>query len=265
MNDYLDTESSSIQQELIKEKVIQQRQKVLHDTQKNIERSLRRNADKKLKNMARLEKNIANCQEFLEEIDRSTMNHEETLQNKRRHQFEEWNNQVFGEIQTKLLEKINQIDSRELNRMKNEDYQKYLDITNRKAAIFRDTIIEGEYDPLEVNRRATRVSMARLKDPTNVYAQKQAAEAAMLELDHSVMQRKPVFGKYTLPTELWLAGKIEATPYGLERVRNSTSIASTNSLKHRSKVEFDHFNYPKGKAAVTAEMPRGKRAGEESF
>jgi hypothetical protein len=36
------------------------------------------------------------------------------------------------------------MDSKALNRKKNEDYEKFLNITNRKPAIFRDIIIESE-------------------------------------------------------------------------------------------------------------------------
>lgn len=50
------------------------------------------------------------------------------------------------------------MDPKKLHRMKYDDYSKFLDITNKKPNIFRDTIIESEYDPLEPNRRALKVS-----------------------------------------------------------------------------------------------------------
>lgn len=36
------------------------------------------------------------------------------------------------------------MDTKELSRQKNEDFDKFLAITNRKPAIFRDIIIESE-------------------------------------------------------------------------------------------------------------------------
>lgn len=36
------------------------------------------------------------------------------------------------------------MDSKKLNKQKNDDYSIFLDITNRKSAIFRDIIIESE-------------------------------------------------------------------------------------------------------------------------
>ena len=260
----IDSLSTSLQQELLKEQIFLDRQKVLNDTQKNIERSLRKRADLRQQRMLRLERNIADCQKFLAEVDRSLGNHEEISQNKRRQQYEQWNESVFGEIQNKITSRISKVDAKELNDLRNQDYQKYLDITNRKAAIFRDIIIEGEYDPLEVNRRVPKIKLSTLKDPTNVYSQKKATEAAMLDVDRLTL-KKPTFGKYTLPTELWASGKIESTPYGLERVRNVSVAAASYASRHKSKVTFDHFDFPRGKSALDAEMPRGKRAGGDFF
>ena len=42
------------------------------------------------------------------------------------------------------------MDPKELNRQKNEDYDKFLNITNRKPAIFRDIIIESECTLIEI-------------------------------------------------------------------------------------------------------------------
>lgn len=47
-------------------------------------------------------------------------------------------------LQMNISTQINQMDSKELNKKKNEDYAKFLEITNRKTAIFRDIIIESE-------------------------------------------------------------------------------------------------------------------------
>lgn len=257
---YNDSLNTSMQQALLKEQIYLNRQKVLNDTQKNIERSLRKRSEQRQQRMLRLERNISDCQKFLSEVDRTLGNHDEITQNKKRQQYEEWNGKVFGEIQNRITSRISPLDPKELNEVRNQDYQKYLDITNRKAAIFRDIIIEGEYDPLEVNRRMPKIRMPELKDPTKVYSQKKAMEAAMLDVDH-LHQKKPTFGKYTLPTELWASGKIESTPYGLERARSVSPEAASYASRHKSKVTFDHFNFPRGKSALDAEMPKGKRAG----
>lgn len=80
---------------------------------------------------------------------------------------------------------------------------------------------------------------------------------------------KQRLGKDTLPVELWATGKIEATPYGTFAKMMSGSgggKGGEGSVKEtktaatmRSNVVFDHFSYPQGRAAIDAEMPRGKR------
>lgn len=46
--------------------------------------------------------------------------------------------------QMDISKQVNLIDSRRLNMKNNEDYSKFLEISNRKTAIFRDIIIESE-------------------------------------------------------------------------------------------------------------------------
>lgn len=169
------------------------------------------------------------------------------------------------------------MDSKELNRRKNEDYEKFLDITNRKAAIFLDTIIESEYDPLEPNRRAVKVQPGYLKDPTMVSLQKAAAELAMLGTDNTSSGSggrhrgggvKAAPPKEMLPVEQWAQGKIDATPYGsfAKLMSDSTSGSSARKKENptsKSHITFDHYTYPRGKAALDPEMPRGKRIHPE--
>lgn len=47
-------------------------------------------------------------------------------------------------LQVNIAEQLNAIESKALNKKKNADYAKFLDVTNRKPAIFRDIIIESE-------------------------------------------------------------------------------------------------------------------------
>jgi hypothetical protein len=81
--------------------------------------------------------------------------------------------------------------------------------------------------------------------------------------------KKVVLGKDTLDVQLWAAGQIEATPYGTfakmmnkKNGDNSDSHSDIDDKKNstlRSKIHFDHFQYPRGKSAIDEEMPKGKR------
>ena len=69
---------------------------------------------------------------------------DETKRNKTRRQFEDWNANVHANIQVNISKQVEKMDPKALNRKKNDDYSKFLEITNRKPAIFRDIIIESE-------------------------------------------------------------------------------------------------------------------------
>lgn len=193
-------------------------------------------------------------------MDRDLKMNDETTRNNNRRQFEEWNLQVHGKIQMKISQKIDHIDSKTLNKQKNEDYQQFIDISNRKPAIFRDIIIESEYDPLEPNRRSIKAKTGTLKDPTLMLLRKAEDEAGMLGDDkgRTLQIARPNATKATLPVELWASGKIEGTPHGRFMKMMNTKQKNTPTMK--SNLKFDDYNFAKGKAAIDAEMPKGKRS-----
>ena len=204
--------------------------------------------------------NVTKANNFLKTVDKDLNLIDETLKNKTRRQFDDWNKSVHGKIQQRISEQVNSIDSKSLNRLKNEDFSKFLSITNRKPAIFNDVIIEAEYDPLEPNRRCIQARTGYLKDPCDIDAQKAETESSML----GIKQPKQKLGKDTLNVELWRSGKIEGTPYGsyakmMNKQKDGGGHASKTANKGRSNLVLDHFDYPTGRESVDKEMPRGKR------
>lgn len=223
----------------------------------NVERAIQHRVDKKNRTYATLSNDIERCQEFLDSVDKSLSLHDEAARNKTRRQFEDWNTVVHGRIQSDISSQLDSKPYKDLNREKNRDYQKFLNITNKKAAIFRDIIIESEYDPLEPNRRAIKAKPGKLNDPTLHILQKTIDESTMLDPDFAKKSRR-IGGKDTLPTEMWASGKIEATPHG--RFGKMMAAAGKEQNKfQKSKVVFDDYNFPTGKDAIDREMPLGKR------
>lgn len=230
----------------------------------NVQKALEISYEKQERMFPVLLENVEKATSFLDTIDRDINLHDETQKNKVRRQFEDWNTTVHGSIQKNIAKTINSMDAKTLNKQKNRDYEQFLKITNRKPAIFRDIIIESEYDPLEPNRRCIKAKTGYLKDPVKIDAQKAAAESSMLGTKGKVAKQK--LGKETLAVELWASGQIEATPYGtFARMMNKSGGGSSPTGQQKknatmlSNVVFDHFDYPKGKAALNPEMPRGKR------
>ncbi len=229
-----------------------------------LERNRMLRENKKEKHFSDLQNSLKESLEFLDNVDRELSLFNETRRTKTRRQFEEWNKSVHGKIQENIQKKVNEISATELHNRKLESYDKFLAITNRKPAIFRDIIIESEYDPLEINRTAIKAKTGRLKDPLNIDRQKAENELAMvgsrLVDDYNTNDR--------LAVSLWAKGKIESTPYGMfatmmnddDRAGSAGSRTrpENQNRKGASRVVFDDFNYPVGKEAVDAEMPPPK-------
>jgi hypothetical protein len=128
---------------------------------------------------------------------------------------------------------------------------------------------------LEPNRRSVKATTGKLNDPTMIDAIKKQNETAMLNTNKAttLTLKKETIGKYTLPVEMWASGKIESTPYGTfekmmkinerrKNMSNDDDDDKKNAIKNKmvkSKIVFDHFNYPTTNAAIMKEIPKGKR------
>ena len=228
-----------------------------------LERARTRATHKKDKEFARLQNDMKESLDFLDSVDRELNLVNETKRTKARRQFEDWNQNVHGSIQRNILKKINAIDKKELHNRKLESYEQFLNITNRKPAIFRDIIIESEYDPLEANRMSIHATTKRLKDPLNIDVQKQEDELGMLglTLDSDGHNRSD-----RLAPPHWAKGKIEATPYGMfASMMEDVETCKAEDKNRKSNVVFDDFTFPRGKEAVDKEMPKPKPHSRKIF
>jgi hypothetical protein len=152
---------------LLKEQEMQRAHQTELVMKQNIQKSLEMKKEKEERLFPMLMSNLDKATNFLNVVDKDISLHDETQKNKVRRQFEDWNTTVHGTIQVrrafrprssscriltpyppilqkKIATSINSMDSKALNKKKNEDYEKFLNITNRKPAIFRDIIIESE-------------------------------------------------------------------------------------------------------------------------
>jgi len=227
----------------------------------NIQRSIQKKIEKEDKHFHTLRDDVDSARHFLRTIDKSMQIHDEANRNKVRRQFDDWNNTVHAKIQGHISSQVNAMDYKDIHSKRNEDFQKYLDITNTKAAIFRDIIIESEYDPLEPNKRAVKAVTGKLKMPTNISMQKRQEEMSMLSPSGRELGLQNSL-RYTMPVEHWATGKIEATPHGyFAKMMDNTrrGEVSTAPATFKSTVHFNDYEFPQGKKAVDDEVPRGKR------
>lgn len=195
-------------------------------------------------------------------------------QSKRR-QFQrmhdEWTTSVFHKLNDPINAEVQAMDSTALGMGKHEAYQKFLDVTNKKGGLYRDIIIESEYNPLrdvEYLRHRTPID-----DPVKRVIRRREEENAIAREGNNLANREPavadsgtLLGETTalgrndnLDVKLWSKGVFESTPYGyFHKMMNST--ASLESVKtHASRVKLDHYNIDIGPEAVARELPKGKR------
>ena len=245
--------ASEIQKQLLFEQIKNDKKIQENMTKNNIQKALLKKQEKQENRFKQLSSNIEKSLQLLDNVDKDLDLYKETHRTKVRRQFEDWNTNVHGKIQMLISKQVDNIPTKQLNKKKCSDYEKFLDITNRKPAIFRDIIIESEYDPLEPNRRAVKAKTKKLKDPTMIDQQKAEAEDAMLGSD--VPKKVTRRGKDTLPVQLWAAGQIEATPYGsfAKLMSNNNEGSGKITATMKSNVIFDHFNFPYGKSAIDKE------------
>eukprot|EP00903_Cladosiphon_okamuranus_P022456 g20655.t1 len=219
----------------------------------------------------RLSGEVVEGQTFVKELDRVLGIADEAQQGKTVKQFQEWDANVHGTIQGRIDRALDGMDSKDINERRRGDLDKFLTTTNTKAAVFRDIIIESEYDPLEPNRRAVKARVGRLRDPCSRVLDKRAEENGLLVGKGAgatgVMLRE------SFDVELWEERKVHDTPHGFfakmmgrEAARNKIGRAKTTSRTYKSNFKMDDYNVERGIDIVTKEFPKGKKtfkAGDE--
>ncbi|KAL3669245.1 hypothetical protein V7S43_005628 [Phytophthora oleae] len=177
---------------------------------------------------------------------------------------EEWTTEVYHKLNDPILTKVQTMDGKQRSAEKAEAYQKFLNITNKKGGLFRDIIIESEYNPLSdakfINHRA------KVDDPVKRVMRRREEEDAiardganMSNESPSVQNEQYVGRPDNLDVKLWSKGVYESTPYGyFHKMMNSTA-SSEGSKTYASRVKLDHYNIEKGSEVLRQELPKGKR------
>ncbi|KAG2790215.1 hypothetical protein PC129_g7113 [Phytophthora cactorum] len=185
---------------------------------------------------------------------------------------EEWTNGVFHKLNDPIVAKVQSMDGKQRSAERAEAYQKFLDITNKKGGLFRDIIIESEYNPLSdakfINHRA------KLDDPVKRAIRRREEEDAIARDganmsneagDLPVLSGQNVGRSDNLDVKLWSKGEFESTPYGyFHKMMNSTA-SSDGSKTYASHVKLDHYNIEKGPEVLRQELPKGKRTNFDGY
>ncbi|KAJ8546920.1 hypothetical protein ON010_g11315 [Phytophthora cinnamomi] len=184
-----------------------------------------------------------------------------------RRMHEELTTDVYHKLNDPILNKVQAMDGKLRSAERAEAYQKFLDITNKKGGLFRDIIIESEYNPLSdakfLNHRA------KVDDPAKRVIRRREEEDAIARdganMSNESVGDRPVMNEQyagradNLDVKLWSKGVYESTPYGyFHKMMNSTA-SSEGSKTYASRVKLDHYNIEKGPEVLRQELPKGKR------
>eukprot|EP00232_Nephroselmis_pyriformis_P025239 CAMPEP_0182859064 /NCGR_PEP_ID=MMETSP0034_2-20130328/4052_1 /TAXON_ID=156128 /ORGANISM="Nephroselmis pyriformis, Strain CCMP717" /LENGTH=511 /DNA_ID=CAMNT_0024990585 /DNA_START=79 /DNA_END=1614 /DNA_ORIENTATION=- len=203
------------------------------------------------------------------EINAQLDRHDAMKQKKKEGLHAEWTEQVFGHVQGQIEEKLAARSIEEIETRLRAQATAFLETvniksSNPKAGVYRDIIMESDYDPFTWKAHTIKASTAGMEDPIKRDVLKTVREKAEIGL----LEEQLTGGRETLRVVMW--DKLDSTPYGHFTEADGTLTSdvdpdalekhgrSLGSVRGKSTVTFNDFEFPKGKAAVDAELPKGK-------
>eukprot|EP00736_Rhodelphis_marinus_P000067 Rmarinus@m.946 len=167
--------------------------------------------------------------------------------------FMDWEQKVFNHIQSQVADQLRARSTRSIAHRRQDSYQKFLTTTNEKAGLFRDIIIESDYDPFEPKRFVIKYKVSDSDDPVKIEIMKNLSEASTFGATRANR------GRYVLDVQMW--DKLEATPHGhfAEMFQRECAEHPIAAKLRRSNVYLDHYKVPRGAEVTDAEFPNGKR------
>jgi len=185
------------------------------------------------------------------------LEHSSKIKHKKKGQlYDEWNTEVFDKIQGRLQKRVDALSERSIETRLKGQMDAYLHTTNTKLGVFRDVIIEADYNPLAVHDNTIKVPTGDIRDPLKRDMLKPLYERQLM----GALPDPTPLGKSTLDPKAWSDLIIHATPYGhcVDRTGDYIVRPLSGSVLdgRRSRVPMDHYNYPRDNAAAQQEMGR---------
>ena len=194
----------------------------------------------------RLLKHIAHEQEFVDDLDEMLDNREKTKFRRQQELCREWHDKVFKVIQGQIDRQLSALRTEDISERRRKLMEDYIRISNQKKfGLYRDIIIESEYDPHLAHRTLLKYQMKDENDPL---------KQEIIQAELGKPKRKEL-GRATLSTSLW--DQLHSTPYGrFDRVIPTDSHVDPSRV---SRVPFEHYNVATDRQTLMREFPRGKR------
>ncbi|EQC41887.1 hypothetical protein SDRG_00743 [Saprolegnia diclina VS20] len=214
----------------------------------------------------RLRSEIDEGKALASELEERLVLKEESEKRQKLRLYDEWTEKVYNKLNVPINDKVRAMDPKALNQHKQEAYQRFLDAANKKGCLFRDIIIESDYDPLHDHTYVKHV--AKIDDPSlRVIRNRDEEEAIANEGRHDgsdalegAKHKTQSLGRAdNLDTKLYASGTFESTPYGYFNKMMSSTLSDEGSKTYESRVKLDHYHIDKTTETLNGEFPRGKR------
>eukprot|EP00899_Mesostigma_viride_P013782 jgi/Mesvir1/22404/Mv17890-RA.1 len=191
-------------------------------------------------------------------LDRSQM----LAEKKKAALYDEWHRDIFDKIQAQIDRQLEGVSVHEIERRRRELYAEFIHNTNTKAGLFRDIILEDDYDPLVARTYAVKYNSGTLADPIKRDLQKTIDEKRNV----GVSSLTSALTRDVLPTTLWDHKGLMSTPHCHMHDDDGNPINLHAVDKNRqSKMVLDHYNVPRGNEVAAAEFPIGKKTFEQRY
>ena len=247
----------------IRKQAYQEEKYLLYKREKELEQKklkdkvIQKNKERDIK-LANSINSLMDEKPFVNSIDQLLSRHEAELDRKKHAQYTEWSNKVYDTIQYQIQNKLSKVTTDEIERRKNEQFDAFLAATNAKEGLYRDIIIESDYDPFVHKKDKLTYSTSNIRDPLKKPLIKEKEEidfrkTLFVDEPHRVSAGPQKNGRETLDLKYW--GVVESTPYG-----HYSHEMPRKDETAKSSVVFDHYNIDTSAATLNREFNtfRGK-------
>lgn len=196
------------------------------------------------------------------------MLHLKSLSDRRRKEqlHKSWHKKVFRPIQGQIDKAVGARSCTEIQARRNKNMDEYLKVCNEKVGVFRDIIMEEDYNPLKERERTIKYNQKNIRDPCKQDLFKIQQENEMIDALNPSAEKITPQTRDMLNTLLW--DKLEATPYarygGVEMQVFKKPAQPIEGCPPRAfnstTIHLDHYNmdsYDKNRRIVKDQFFRG--------
>ncbi|KAL9652437.1 hypothetical protein ABK040_000010 [Willaertia magna] len=185
---------------------------------------------------------------FIVDLNKRLEAYEDADDRKKQQIYNEWCERVFDPIQSQIDDYLSSVPFEEIQKRKREKFDEYIRQLNHKqknnGGVFRDIIIDEEYDPFELTRNSFKVSL-KSNSPTSPSNGINEKASKLLEDKANKIPSRSLRKQDMLNVTQY--DKLNATPYGHynKMINPGSQTAKQATLKVKSEVALDDFSKEK--------------------